>query len=179
MISGPSGSGGKADTQVLGACALSGVRVQIPPSALEDNVDEHDQDYCARCGAKEGGDLRTLWMACLYEMNELGLPFEEKVLFHAELKDCTPSKPPTSITLSDGQKINLEAGLVKCSGELAPHHFFTLRVCKNCRGEWMEAITRWFKIFSGEANETATIPVRVHGRTVWMTPDEYRQHREV
>lgn len=32
-------------------------------------------EKCQKCG-EEGEDRRTLWMACFYEMNELGLPFE-------------------------------------------------------------------------------------------------------
>ncbi len=34
---------------------------------------------CARCG-DPGPDLRTLWMACLYQMNELNVPFEREDL---------------------------------------------------------------------------------------------------
>jgi hypothetical protein len=33
-------------------------------------------DKCVRCGAV-GYDRRTLWHACLYEMDELGLPFKK------------------------------------------------------------------------------------------------------
>lgn len=31
-------------------------------------------ERCQRCDT-ESPDLRTLWMACLYEMSEMGLPF--------------------------------------------------------------------------------------------------------
>lgn len=31
-------------------------------------------EICQRC-KEEGEDNRTLWMACFYEMSELGLPF--------------------------------------------------------------------------------------------------------
>lgn len=37
------------------------------------------EDKCQRCG-DVGSDRRTLWMACMYEMRELGLPFEMKQL---------------------------------------------------------------------------------------------------
>ena len=33
-------------------------------------------DKCQRCG-DIGEDRRTLWMACFYEMMELGIPFEK------------------------------------------------------------------------------------------------------
>ncbi|MBE3120164.1 MAG: hypothetical protein IMZ50_15600 [Candidatus Atribacteria bacterium] len=63
-------------------------------------------EQCQRCG-EIGDDRRTLWMACFYQMQELGLPFKEEVT-------------PDGIT------------------------FYTLRVCKSCRGEWMAAIENWF-----------------------------------
>lgn len=34
-------------------------------------------ERCARCG-EVGEDRRTLWMACLYAMEELPIPFEER-----------------------------------------------------------------------------------------------------
>lgn len=34
-------------------------------------------DECQRCSAIED-DLRNIWMACSYEMNELGLPLKKK-----------------------------------------------------------------------------------------------------
>lgn len=52
-------------------------------------------ETCQRCGEKDE-DRRTLWMACFYAMNELGLPFEENEVSkdHAKFftlrvcKDC-------------------------------------------------------------------------------------------
>jgi hypothetical protein len=77
-------------------------------------------ERCARCG-KDGGDRRTLWMACLYEMNELHIPFE---------------------------KVS-----VKEDGMDRGRSFYTLRVCKECRADWMAAIQWWFMI--GKAKEKA------------------------
>ena len=36
-------------------------------------------DKCQKCQAEED-DLRTLWMSCFYEMNELGLPFIKQTI---------------------------------------------------------------------------------------------------
>ncbi len=33
-------------------------------------------ETCARCGVV-GADRRTIWMACFYAMNVLGVPFEQ------------------------------------------------------------------------------------------------------
>lgn len=69
-------------------------------------------EACDRCKSV-GEDRRTLWMACFYEMGELGLPFE----------------------------------VVRLRPEGYDHDraFYTLRVCKRCRAEWMAAIKAWFE----------------------------------
>ena len=36
-----------------------------------------EKDTCQRCGETNDPDTRSLFMACFYEMQELGLPFEE------------------------------------------------------------------------------------------------------
>lgn len=103
-----------------------------------------DTEQCDRCKS-EGHDRRTLWMACFYDMKELGLPFKEKVLFHANLEELTKVKDAMKIDLQGGQSLVLAAGTVRSSGELTPHGIYTLRVCKRCRGEWLGAIQKWFK----------------------------------
>jgi hypothetical protein len=35
---------------------------------------------CVRCGVTDDPDLRTLWMACFYAMEELAIPFEDTKL---------------------------------------------------------------------------------------------------
>lgn len=100
-------------------------------------------EKCIRCG-NAGVDRRTLWMACFYEMSELDVPFEGKTLFHAELEHLRKVADPFSFEGQDGTKINLTAGKLKTDGELTPMKLHTLRVCKRCRGEWMDAIQRWF-----------------------------------
>ncbi|HYE73562.1 MAG TPA: hypothetical protein VEF04_09525 [Blastocatellia bacterium] len=79
-------------------------------------------ECCQRCG-EAGQDRRILWMACLYEMGELGLPFEK----------------------SD--------------------RFFTLRVCKDCRADWMSAIKTWFNTKPDRAEYSGGYYVRELGAT--------------
>jgi hypothetical protein len=137
-----------------------------------------DQEKCVRCG-EAGEDRRTLWMACFYAMEELGLPFEEQILFHADMKDLSPEKEGLSVELPNGPKINLAPGTVKCSGELTPKGFYTLRVCKACRAEWMQQIKAWFhcpKRIDGPTGTGAYI--REHGATREMTQGEVEKFIE-
>ncbi len=107
------------------------------------------RERCARCG-ELGEDRRTLWMACLYEMAETGVPFKRRTLWQADMADLTRARSPTELDLPVGEdglatrKIALRAGTVHCKGELTPFAFYTLRVCKNCRGDWLDAIRAWF-----------------------------------
>jgi hypothetical protein len=135
-------------------------------------------ERCARCGC-EDEDLRTLWMSCWYEMSELGLPFEEKAL---------------SGTLED--KIGarkLRHGTVPIWGaepavEVDHLRFFTLRVCKRCRAEWMQGIAQWFEAGALEEEEPSPrtgVFVRELGETRELTEAEvlerwpdWRKHEE-
>ena len=60
-------------------------------------------DKCARCG-KFGDDRRTLQMAGMVDMSQLGIPFES----------------------------------VK--------GYYTICVCKKCRGTWMVSLQEWFSL---------------------------------
>lgn len=99
-------------------------------------------ETCDRCG-NPGADRRTLWMACFYSMEELGLPFTQRMLFHANTEELEKASEPFAPEIG-GQRIVLQSGTVRCSGELRPQSLYTLRVCKRCRGEWMAAIRTWF-----------------------------------
>lgn len=132
-------------------------------------------ETCQRCG-QEGEDRRTLWMACFYDMDELGLPFEPHTLFHAKLEELTPATEPDRLNLGDGTAITIRAGTVRSSGELSPQGFFTLRVCKGCRGDWMRAIKFWFDSIpvrepEGEITEGAAY-VRDLGSNRKLTQEE-------
>jgi len=99
--------------------------------------------YCQRC-KDESEDLRTLWMACLYDMNELKVPFHEEYL-----------KPLDNI------------GLQK---------FFTLRVCKDCRADWMRVIQYWWNTIPQKSESCGSgIYVRDFGTTREVTLEEYRE----
>lgn len=97
------------------------------------------KEVCQRCG-DEDYDRRTLWMACLYAMDELGLPFEQ-------------------VSLSDSGR---------------PARFFTLRVCKDCRADWMAAIKLWFEEMPRIKTGCGSgIFVRENGALVELTEEEW------
>lgn len=102
-------------------------------------------ERCVRCGEVDH-DRRTLWMGCFYQMQELGLPFVEQPVFHAKLEDLKQAKErvkfPAGIT---GKSFNLTSGTVTCAGELTPQLMYTLRVCKQCRADWLSAIEKWYR----------------------------------
>lgn len=133
-------------------------------------------EICQRCGEGPDPDRRTLWMACFYEMMELDIPFDQKVLFHANLEDCEKAAEATTIDVGGGEEIVLAPGKVFCHGEMTPQSFYTLRVCKQCRGEWMAAIKTWFE--SGGALRDPSpgtgIFIRRNGANVEISEEEWR-----
>lgn len=125
------------------------------------------KEKCDRCG-EVGEDRRTLWHACLYEMGELGLPFEQVCLEGVRLKQT-------------GAK-TLEAFRVEVPvfEEATPEHttdkraFYTLRVCKACRSSWLFAIELWFKSVPDLKESCGSgIFVRKNGATVEITREEW------
>jgi hypothetical protein len=108
-------------------------------------------ERCMRCG-EEGEDRRTLWMACFYEMKELGIPFMEQFLILAKTKDLD---------------------LAICKGELTPQPIYTLRVCKACRAGWMAAISAWFKERPTQIGCGSGIFVRRNGVNVEISQEEW------
>lgn len=99
---------------------------------------------CQRCD-EEGEDLRTLNMSCFYDMSELAIPFKEEILFDADAKHLRKAKEATTIELHGGHKFNISPGTVFSDGELTLVHIYTLRVCKSCRADWLDAIQQWFQ----------------------------------
>lgn len=136
-------------------------------------------ELCVRCN-ESGEDRRTLWMACLYAMGELGLPFERQFLFSPVdgLDKLTKSKDAIGVKVGDAT-LNLVSGKVRCDGDLDPRELYTLRVCKDCRAEWMLAIQAWFRsapaqtlaqaagerVRPGMIQVDGKTPVRVFGAT--------------
>lgn len=137
-----------------------------------------DGEVCVRCGER-GEDRRTLWHACFYAMDELKLPFEQRTLFYADIDKLKKAKEPGTVDLKNGQKLTLIPGTVTTDGELTPHNFFTLRVCKDCRASWMEAIQRWFHspadADDGKREVGSGIFVRKNGTNVEITEEEWHR----
>ncbi len=132
-------------------------------------------EKCDRCG-EDGEDRRTLWMAAFYEMNELGLPFDRRILFHADMDTLEKASEPDDLVLKDGTKLRIVSGTVTSKGELRPETLYTLRVCKSCRSDWLAAIKRWFSERPDEGH--GDIPMRVLGATRMVTDEEYRAMKE-
>jgi hypothetical protein len=97
---------------------------------------------------ENGEDRRTLYMTCFYEMAELGLPFDNQDMFET-------SDPREN-----------------------PVNFYTLRVCKECRSEWLHAIQDWFNASLPGERFTACgsgIYVRDFGANREVTDEEWRK----
>jgi len=141
---------------------------------------EQEQEIakCQRCGAPEGGDLRTLWMACFYAMDEIKLPFKQRILFDADREKLTKVKDPDVIKCNDGFEIKVGPGVLKCDGELTPQGFFTLVVCKDCRADWLHAIKKWFSMQPERAEIGSGIYVRDFGASKEITREEWDRRQK-
>ena len=134
-------------------------------------------EKCDRCG-KKGEDRRTLHMACFYAMEELDVPFKHSIVFTP--KDIEDIESGTEKPIRIGnESIAITAGSVRCKGELYPKGQYTLKVCKNCRATWMEAIEHWFKTTDYRYKPTGTgVYFRKNGANVELTEleiDDYKQ----
>lgn len=129
---------------------------------------EDQGEKCVRCG-DTGYDRRTLWMACMYAMNELSIPLERCQLNGTRHK-YEGEKMLESFRLSIPQFAE------EPSGEPAKRNFFTLRVCKGCRAEWMSAIERWFKSGSRPRRTGSGVFVRRNGANYELPEDEVLPH---
>lgn len=125
-----------------------------------------DDDTCQRCKQEMHGDGRTLWMACLYQMMELGLPFEE--LEFDGVMGVKVGEEPVGTSGLTVPKFQVPEGT-----KPQQRRFFALRVCKDCRAEWMGAIKQWFETPMAISKPTGTnVYVRKNGATVEATPEE-------
>jgi len=101
--------------------------------------DEPAGEICQRCRVR-GEDRRTIRQAALYDLTELGIPFErsrihgyyceQNGMSEMELFGRVRKIPQFTEPDLDQDARNFD--------------FFNLRVCKECRAEWMEAIKQWF-----------------------------------
>lgn len=131
-------------------------------------------DACVRCG-QEGEDRRTLWMACLYEMAELGLPFQ-RLMVRGTSHEL--ERMERKSILGDGPLHDFPVYAEEPKGPARDHHFYTLRVCKDCRASWMGAIERWFNTVEAPTESPATgIWVRERGALREITMEEWEERR--
>lgn len=135
--------------------------------------DELNLESCQRCG-DVGQDRRSLWMSCFYAMEELGLPLEE-IAFHGQvLKQIGMQPHPLGSFHSDIPKYEEPSSDAK----RGLRHFYTLRVCKDCRASWMAAIKKWFNEHEPDAESPGTgIFVRRLGQNVEVTEEEFHRMR--
>ena len=69
-------------------------------------------------------------------------------------------------------KIPLKEETIKGTEE--SHHFYTMRVCKDCRADWMAAIKNWFSTSKQEKESCGSgIFVRKLGATSEITKEEW------
>lgn len=128
------------------------------------------KEICQRCGEKDY-DRRTLWIACFYAMQELEIPFVRELLFHTDFRELKKSKKPFQ-----HKDIVLQSGTFKTKGELTPQEMYTLRVCKDCRADWMQAIKMWFKTKPIRESCGSGIFVRRNGASVEITEEEWYEN---
>ena len=98
---------------------------------------------CQRCDIQDQ-DLRTLRMSCGYDMQELQLPFE-----------LMPFRNTPSV-----------------EGHRKYTTFYTLRVCKTCRADWMDTIGIWFRSPSTKLETGTGVFVRDRGTARELTTEE-------
>jgi hypothetical protein len=134
-------------------------------------------ELCARCG-EEGEDRRTLWMACFYAMQELGIMFDRSIaLLPPPSAELNVAEEPTVLDIPNGPSITIGSGKVQTDALLTPMQFFTLRVCKDCRADWMQAIVSWFNSSQNKGPGTG-IFIRRNGANVEVTEEEFRKFKE-
>lgn len=135
-------------------------------------MSEETGEKCQKCG-EVGEDRRTLWMSCFYSMHELPVPFKQ-IAIHGENLQLKSSKKKLLFT---GGPIVDTFEFEKPSGkDLHTTTFYTLRVCKDCRADWMDAIKNWFQGKSWTHDQlpcNSGIFVRRNGATVEITEEEW------
>lgn len=135
-------------------------------------------EKCARCG-EEGEDRRTLWMACFYAMNELSVPFD-RVQIYGEYLKLQAIEKRNLFPEGRGPVVEYPIYDLPKGSEPQKYNFFTLRVCKSCRADWLDAIQSWFKSINFKhdvLSPDSGIFVHRNGAAVEITEEEwYRQN---
>lgn len=149
-------------------------------------------EQCQRC-KEYGEDRRTLWMACFYKMDERGdIPYQETHLHTLQLEQLNKKtvekeyrsrkgtlESPSYEQPWETHKYTIDEYTPKSLEQKTDlRGFYTLRVCKGCRGDWMQSIKNWFHSPPPAFESPGTgIYVRENGRNVEITEEEwYRRH---
>lgn len=98
---------------------------------------------CQKCG-KEGEDRRTLWMACFYQMNELNIPFTEKMINGTLYEKIGEKKIKFSPNSTFEHTVPVFDNKPYDEDDKYEYRFYTLWVCKSCRADWMGKIKEWY-----------------------------------
>lgn len=126
-------------------------------------------ERCQRCDEADP-DLRTLWMACLYDMQELSVPFKQ-----VQVRGTYAEKVGTKKLERFG--ITVPVFEAKEDASAHPYHYFTLRVCKECRADWMRALKTWFYLDNRPPPTGTGVYVRDKGVSREATEAEVREMR--
>jgi hypothetical protein len=136
-------------------------------------------EQCVRCG-EEGEDRRTLWHSCLYAMNELNVPFEQ-VKVVGSTHDKIGDKEFWIGDEAECRRQGFKPHLLPEFSEEPTGQFktamFRLRVCKQCRSDWMGAIEHWFNNVEPRRRVGTGLFVRKKGATVEVTHEEWEKMR--
>lgn len=110
-------------------------------------------------------------MACLYEMNETNIPFKEVQYSVTEFFEKKGEDAQACNGFPFRQKVWNEPE--KVGGQRG---FYTLTVCKACRGSWIGAIQEWFNEPKKERVKVGSgIFVRENGTSVEITEEEWNR----
>jgi hypothetical protein len=91
-------------------------------------------------------------MACLYEMGELGVPFE-KIGLRGALVEKVVGRENRPWGEEDVFSQTLRSSIDVGEVDQILRVFYTLRVCKGCRANWLDRIKMWFRAPPNEINE--------------------------
>lgn len=127
-------------------------------------MNKEDGEECQRCG-EIGEDRRTLWMACFYDMAELRIPLTQ-VAISGIVQEQTGTRRMEMLNTEIPTYSDMDGAVEQ------QHRFFTLRVCKDCRADWMQSIKQWFgNIQRREATGTG-VYLRKNGAVYEASQDE-------
>jgi hypothetical protein len=75
----------------------------------------------------------------------MGIPFRKSLVFTLpDDAELTPAQEAKSLKVSEKVSLTLRPPTVTTTAELTPEQLFTLRTCKSCRGDFLQAIQNWF-----------------------------------